>query len=1202
MASIWLAKLLFFELLLALATNSNARGDGKLNLRCHPDQAATLIKLKKSFFFDEATTNLSSWQEGTDCCRWEGVGCGGSSGQVTALSLRRLGLRSNGLNPVICNLTSLKFLDLSMTDFSEYNMSAVGLERLIFLTHLNLSNSNLEGEIPVGIGKLTNLVYLDLSSEYPSDDESDIPVVSLSNSLWISDFQALVGNLSNLRELRLDGVDMSTSGENWCNTLAKSVPRLQVLSLEQCSLSGSIHQSLSNLTSLTVINLQEGSNIFPGPFPEFFMDFVNLSVLRLANINLEGWLPPRIFQSKKLSVLDLSGNMYLSGSSPKFPIASSLRTLRLDDTNLSFSKTSSSGGFLSLQELALDVRFISMEFLSSFNMLVSLNKLRLGRGLFRRQQESIFSWIGDMKKLSVLELYECDFSGTKPSSISNFNSLRSLRIYGCNLSRPILSAVGNLVDLQSLYMSSCVLNAPITSSIGNLTNLNRLDVSDCGFLGRMPSSIGNLVNLRSLSLDSSYFSGKIPSTIGNLTNLRRLDISDCGFIGPLPTAIGNLADLRSLTICSSGFSGAIPYSIGNLTSLLSLDLSTNYLTGEIPTSLFNVPLQYLDLSGNQLFGPIKELNVVSSDLEYLSLERNELNGKFPRSFFELTNLVSLFVGWNNLVGTVELTSFQRLTKLCHLRLSHNKLSIVAGEGNNNSSSSYLSGLSLLGLASCKITEFPSILTRLGDVGDLDLSCNKLNGDIPNWIWSKSFYNLNLSHNMFTGMKLNSTVLPLSIPMHVLDLSSNGLQGQIPMPYSSVVFLDYSDNNFSSVLPNFTLYLGTTTYLKMSNNSIKGHIPQSVCNLKLDFLDLSYNNFSGVLPSCLIEDASLTVLNLRENHFEGTLPSDITSECTFRTVDLHGNKIEGQLPRTLSNCKELEVFDIGNNLIVDTFPSWLGELPNLYVLIMRFNHFYGYIDYSAGNHHSKDYFSSLQIIDLASNNFSGTLNTEWFGQLKSMMAKLNSAGPTVIAQNISTGPGGLYQDSTKITYKGSSVTFEKILTTLTAIDFSNNKLEGTIPESVGWLVSLHVLNMSHNAFTGKIPSQLGGMTYLESMDLSCNQLSGNIPQELANLTFLGTLNLSDNQLVGKIPQSRQFSTFDNSSFKGNLRLYGPPLSNTCVVSPAPPSLMQVEDSSHVDVILFLFVGLGYGIGFAAAILMRWGRISEWFIKSARALKT
>jgi hypothetical protein len=113
----------------------------------------------------------------------------------------------------------------------------------------------------------------------------------------------------------------------------------------------------------------------------------------------------------------------------------------------------------------------------------------------------------------------------------------------------------------------------------------------------------------------------------------------------------------------------------------------------------------------------------------------------------------------------------------------------------------------------------------------------------------------------------------------------------------------------------------------------------------------------------------------------------------------------------------------------------------------------------------------------------------------------------------------------------------------------------------------------------------------------------IPQELTDLTFLELLNFSNNHLVGKIPQSRQFSPFDSSSFGGNAGLCGPPLSKLpCGASPYTPTLNFVIRSSphHVDMVLFLFVGLGFGVRFAAAIVVKWNRVGRWFIAIARAL--
>jgi hypothetical protein len=65
--------------------------------------------------------------------------------------------------------------------------------------------------------------------------------------------------------------------------------------------------------------------------------------------------------------------------------------------------------------------------------------------------------------------------------------------------------------------------------------------------------------------------------------------------------------------------------------------------------------------------------------------------------------------------------------------------------------------------------------------------------------------------------------------------------------------------------------------------------------------------------------------------------------------------------------------------------------NLRVLIVRSNQFYGSIRSSTGSDENVKHLSGLQIIDLASNNFSGSLNPKWFDRLETMMANSSSEG-------------------------------------------------------------------------------------------------------------------------------------------------------------------------------------------------------------------
>jgi hypothetical protein len=139
----------------------------------------------------------------------------------------------------------------------------------------------------------------------------------------------------------------------------------------------------------------------------------------------------------------------------------------------------------------------------------------------------------------------------------------------------------------------------------------------------------------------------------------------------------------------------------------------------------------------------------------------------------------------------------------------------------------------------------------------------------------------------------------------------------------------------------------------------------------------------------------------------------------------------------------------------------------------------------------------------------------------------------------------YQDVVTITMKYLEVELAKILTIFTSLDFSCNNFDGHIVEEVGELKLLYILNLSHNAFTGQISRSLGKLIYLESLDLSSNEIFGEIHDQLADdLIFLSVLNLSFNQLVGKIPQVKQFATFFENSYEGNIGLFGFPLKEKC----------------------------------------------------------
>ncbi|KAF8402607.1 hypothetical protein HHK36_010696 [Tetracentron sinense] len=1040
--------------------------------------------------------------------------------------------------------------------------------------------------------------------------------ISFSNisvhSLCLNDQSSLLLQLkeslsyNNSTSLKLVSWNSSTDCCKWKGVTCDGSGALVTgLDLSSESITGGINNSsrLFDLGYLQSLNLAN-NNFNSTRIPSGFGGLGNLTYLNLSNSNFGAQIPIEISRLIRLVNLDLSSH---------FP------------------------GFLSLKLEDPDLKTLVRN-------LSSLIELRLdGVNISAHGGEWCQALSSALPNLKVLSLSSCYLSGPLDSSLLKLNSLSEIRLDLNNISAEVPEFFANFSSLTSLHLSSCALNGEFPERIFQLPNLQILDMSinqnlkgflpkfprngslhtllldETNFTGELPDSIGNLKLLSKLKLVGCSFHGSIPSSIANLTQLVLFDFSSNNLSGPIPP-LGFSENLTQIILAHNRFTGPIPSSHWDrLVNLVNLDFRNNSLNGTIPSALFTLPsLQKLQLAHNQLTDQLPDFSNLSSPLlDTLDLSSNKLKGPIPKAVFELGGLKILTLSSNNFSGTLQLSMIQQLGNLSSLDLSYNSLSI-----NTTGSNSVLSSFPQIGtlkLASCNLSVFPDFLREQSKLSFLDLSNNQIHGSIPKWIWNignGSLAYLNLSRNLLEDLERPLPDLSSSL-LAILDLHNNLLQGPITLLPPSSIVLDYSNNNFTSVIPsNIDKYLVFTIFFSLSGNKLRGEIPKSICNANyLQVLDLSNNSLSGLVPPCLADmSVTLGILNLRWNNLNGTIPRTFPDGCSLRTLDLNKNKLEGQVPRALANCTRLKVLDLGNNQINDTFPFWLQSLSLLQVLVLRSNRFHGSIEQhsetnqtfhgSIGHPENNHTFPALQIVDLSSNYFTGSLPSECFSRWQRMRISKDEALPKfkhwIIKFRFLELSQLYYQDAVTVTSKGLEMELVKILTVFVSIDFSSNRFEGEIPEVIGTLESLYVLNLSHNALTGRIPSSLGNLKQLESLDLSQNKLNGEIPQQLESLTFLSSLNLSNNRLEGKIPQANQFQTFSEASFEGNIGLCGRPLATNCtgaeVASSSPPTFEETGSKSMIEFDWkFIWTGLGFGggVGMVIGPLMFWKKGRKWY---------
>ncbi|CAL9007220.1 unnamed protein product, partial [Prunus brigantina] len=637
------------------------------------------------------------------------------------------------------------------------------LIELQHLEYLDLRYSNFSrSQIPDFIGSLSNLRYLDLSYanfsglipyqlgnlrnlEHLDLRHQDYPIRSIvyaKNLYWLR-------NLSRLKYLDLTFVNLSDV-VGWLEAV-NMLPKLTNLTLAECNLPPPVMSSVSLLNSsksLVHVDLYKNnlnssiSQLLPGTH-------TNLVYLDLSENKLSGRIPESIGQMSNLKSIYLEMNS-LDGviSETHFSKLSKLRILDLSSNSL--------------------VLNFSFDWVPPFQLYgIILGSCKMGPYFPK--------WLRTQKSHHWLDISDAGISDTIPTWFWDLPNKWGYKDLSRNQIRGNLSSE---LAYNHLNVSWNQLEGPIPSILSNVSIVDLSNNKLSGSASFLCTSTIEESYLTYLDLSSNHVSGELPDCWINFQELLFLDLSNNSLSGKIPTTMGHLISIWTLNLNNNRFVGELPSQLKNCRDLTLVDVGENKLSGLMPEWLGEnfVNLAIIILRSNQFYGSIPPQLCHLTHLQILDLSMNNISGTIPKC---LNNWTTLAQNGHSSPSIQHYNHFQ-LEESDSYTLPYEDEATLTWKGARSKYKSTLGLVKSIDLSSNKLSgEIPTEITYLVDLVSLNLSRNQLKGQIPSRIANlQELDSLDLSRNQINGG------IPISISqinrISYLDLSLNNLSGKIPI--------------------------------------------------------------------------------------------------------------------------------------------------------------------------------------------------------------------------------------------------------------------------------------------------------------------------------------------------------------------------------------------------------------------------------------